>query len=213
LGIKFITIENQIETMINTVVFDLGGIIEKHRTKQFCKKFARRHKISYKKFYHAWIRSRNRADLGKIMPSQFANELNKALGFSLKPKDYFDEYSKFVKIDVNLVKKMKRKLKGKYKLCILSNNNRVNEIDLLKFVNIYKIFDVVIISYKVGTIKPRKKIYKILFKKAHSRPEEMLFIDDLIENIKVARVLGMKGIVFKNKKQLKRDLRKHGICF
>jgi len=40
----------------------------------------------------------------------------------------------------------------------------------------------------------------------HNHPENIIFIDDREDNIKIAHELGMNGIVFVSAKQLKHDL-------
>ena len=59
-----------------------------------------------------------------------------------------------------------------------------------------------------GTIKHVYFLDNMHFK---LKPEECIFIDDLKETLKPARKLGMKTILFRNNKQLVRDLRKFNI--
>ena len=46
---------------------------------------------------------------------------------------------------------------------------------------------------------------------ASAKPQECLFIDDLIENIQAAELVGIKGIHFKSSRQLKNELLRIGI--
>ena len=72
----------------------------------------------------------------------------------------------------------------------------------------YKAFDVVISSCRVGARKPEIKIYKILLKKLKAKAKECIFIDDLNENLKPAKKLGMKVVLAKNPKQIIKDVSK-----
>jgi len=58
---------------------------------------------------------------------------------------------------------------------------------------------------------PRKRPYKYVLKKMHTKPKNALFIDNMPSNIVGARDVGINGIVFKNAAQLKRDLREFGV--
>lgn len=44
--------------------------------------------------------------------------------------------------------------------------------------------------------KPEPEIYQYLFNRFDLKPEDCFFIDDLEENIKTGKFLGMDGIVF-----------------
>lgn len=52
-----------------------------------------------------------------------------------------------------------------------------------------------------------------MLKKINSKPEESLFIDDQEKNVFAARSTGMKGIIYKDIKQLKKELKKYFISF
>lgn len=58
-------------------------------------------------------------------------------------------------------------------------------------------FDPVIISCEVKAAKPDPAIYMILLKKISLKPEEILFIDDKKENLRVAERLGIQTIHYK----------------
>lgn len=78
---------------------------------------------------------------------------------------------------------------------------------------VYKKFHPVILSCEVGLSKPYRAIFRLALRKAHVRPREAVFIDDLPENIAGACRVGMHGIIFKNIRQLKRDLKKLGVLW
>jgi len=69
-------------------------------------------------------------------------------------------------------------------------------------------FDGKIISGEVGKIKPDPEIFHILTKKFNLNPENSIFIDDKLVNIKAANLLGFHGIHFQNATLLRNDLKK-----
>lgn len=75
----------------------------------------------------------------------------------------------------------------------------------------FNCFRDIVVSGKVKEIKPEPAIYKILLTRNQLRPEECLFIDDSPSNVETAKNLGMKGIIFKNPKQLTKELKKLSI--
>ena len=74
-----------------------------------------------------------------------------------------------------------------------------------------KEFDEVILSGKVGLIKPDPAIYHLLLSKIAYRAEECVFIDDSLVNVEAARDLGMMAIHFKSPEGLKRLLGECGV--
>lgn len=93
------------------------------------------------------------------------------------------------------------------KLVALSNVIRAHsEVNGKK--GIYKLFDLSILSYEVGLKKPNPKIYRLTFDKLGLKPEETVFIDNKSQNVKAARKLGAKGILYKSPKQLRNGLMK-----
>ena len=69
-------------------------------------------------------------------------------------------------------------------------------------------FDGKIISGEVGKIKPDPEIFYILTKTFNIIPENSVFIDDKLTNIKVANLIGFHGIQFQNATLLRNDLEK-----
>lgn len=63
-----------------------------------------------------------------------------------------------------------------------------------------------VISYEVECCKPNEYIYNCLFEKYNLVPSECVFIDDREENIKMAQKLGMRGILFKNYEEARKEL-------
>lgn len=59
-----------------------------------------------------------------------------------------------------------------------------------------KFFDGTVVSALEGCIKPDPKIYEILLDRYRLKPEECLFIDDVEENIRAAKELGMDVYLF-----------------
>jgi putative hydrolase of the HAD superfamily len=83
-----------------------------------------------------------------------------------------------------------------YHIYVLSNFSEKlhkecgNKLDFLKEIDGY------ILSYQEKLIKPDDQIYQLLIKRYNLNPEESVFIDDKMVNIKAARKSGLHGIVF-----------------
>ena len=194
--------------MIKAILFDSGGVIIDQRLF-----FERMNKIfqpkDRKKFWHeinieAIPLCKNliseRVFWGKIA------KLNKKSPKKIPKNLWRQDYENLTKVKQDVLDIIK-KLKMKYKLGLVSNSISYHE-KINKKRGIYNFFDVVILSHKIGLTKDSKEIFLLAAKKLKVRPFQCIFIDDVREFVNVAKSIGMKAILFKNNKQLKKDLNK-----
>lgn len=59
--------------------------------------------------------------------------------------------------------------------------------------------------------KPHPSFFHAHLEKTNLRPDQLIFIDDKLENVKAAQAVGMHAIHFKNVKQLRQELIKKNI--
>jgi len=98
-------------------------------------------------------------------------------------------------------------LHKKYRLIMLSNNHPPT-IDIIKFKHkhLTKFFDKIYFSAELKMKKPNKEFFLHMIKDAKLNPSECIFVDDKEQNVKAGIELGIKGIVFKNVEQFKKEL-------
>lgn len=193
--------------MIKGIIFDFGGVLS---TKMHLRNFAE----EFSKIYNA-----DEIEFKNLIIKLWLSARTEEKGFL----NFWNELGKFLKIEPNRVKKdiirssgfreelltyIITNLKDKYKLGILSNHIRCWLEDVIKEKNITSIFNEIITSYNYKVAKPNKEIYKIALKKLNLKPEETIYIDDMEKNVKIAKELGMKGIVFKDFNSFKEELEK-----
>jgi putative hydrolase of the HAD superfamily len=61
--------------------------------------------------------------------------------------------------------------------------------------------DVAVYSAEVKLVKPDPRIYQLALERLGIKPDEAVFVDDLLENVEAARALGMCGVQFKTAAQ------------
>jgi 2-haloacid dehalogenase len=74
-----------------------------------------------------------------------------------------------------------------------------------------ELFDDILISGAVSTIKPERRIFTLLLERIGRRAEECVFIDDSAANIETAVQLGFRCVHFQSPEQLERELREYGV--
>jgi len=98
---------------------------------------------------------------------------------------------------INHIKKLKRS--GNYKIVILSNVNPTHwEYGKNKKWNFLHFFDDLLLSFKLHMIKPDLEIFKHTINICSCKPEEIIYTDDRLENVKAARKLGINTIHYSN---------------
>jgi putative hydrolase of the HAD superfamily len=112
----------------------------------------------------------------------------------LTEKQFWEAWSLLIGEETEVVKIMNN-LTIKYPVWLLSNTNPFHILE-----EQFKLFDKItggIYSFEVGSRKPEEDIFIKALEIAGSTADEILFIDDLIENVEMARSLSMKSIHFK----------------
>jgi len=205
---------------VKAIILDIGGVlfINKnelkkrkiiHRNLGVHQEIAKRLKISLDQYFDSIGSAYAKSLKGKITKSDLLTILYKKLNVSRKilEKFYYNAYKKYVKKNKSLISKLINLKKQGYKLAILSDQWHLSKkAHLAK--EFPKLFKPIILSCDVGARKPNIKIYKLVLKKLKVPAKNCLFIDNQEWNIKPAKKLGMKTILFKNNKQLFKEFDK-----
>ena len=189
--------------MIRNIVFDLGGVIMTICQEEAIKRFKSIGLKNVEDFLNPYTQTDIFGDIeeGKISAEQFRAKLSELIG-----KEVTYEECKFAWLgyrqDVPLRNlDILRKLKAQgYKLILLSNTNPFmmswglsGEFDG-NGNSLESYFDSLYLSYKLGVMKPNKKIFQYIIDNEKIQPGESLFIDDGERNINTARLLGFKTL-------------------
>jgi len=86
-------------------------------------------------------------------------------------------------------------LRSRYKTAILSNAGDKTRITMEKVFGLNALVDEIIISAEEGVAKPDHALYEIALRRLDSKPENCIFVDDLLENVNAAIAIGMNAIL------------------
>ena len=137
-------------------------------------------------------------------------------------KDFLEEVSKKFNISVNEIIKgldlakpnevfdIAKELSTKYEVYLLSNQLRFRT-EFIKSNFDLSFFKQTFFSNEVKLKKPSEEIFLYTLKQIKKQANECLFVDDNIDNITTAKKLGINTIQFKNKEQLKKELKDFSI--
>jgi len=174
-------------------------------------------KVRFTDFRNAYIKARDalyvEADANLEEPhfnARISNTLGR-LGFSVDARSgivtgttnaFCEGFMEYVRIDEHTVEVL-RKLQGKYKLGIVSNF-AIPEcvVKLLETHDLYKFFDVVVVSGAVNKRKPSPEIFQQALEKLGVDASETVFVGDTVDaDIKGAKDTGMKTIFIERRAQ------------
>ena len=142
---------------------------------------------------------------GKISEKNFIERMLEILDHSIDGETFCNYFS-CIFSENNEVCALLPTLKKRYKLILLSNTNSIHEKYGWEHYNFLKYFDDMILSHKIGAVKPEEKIYRAVEKSSGSPVEEHIFIDDIEEYVNAAKTLNWDGIHFKGYKFLVEQL-------
>lgn len=205
--------------MIKLIVFDLWNtlIYKKVKLDTYHKLLKEKNvKISKKEFVSIFEKSLQRKKwkserkaYKKLCKNLGLETSKENLDFIVNFRDGIEEKVKTYSHTSSILRKLK---KQGYKIGIVSNISYFSVKRVKKHTNFLKYIDYPLFSYLAGTVKPDKKIFKKMLRKARVNPEQALMIGDNYENdVKTPRSLGMKAILYENYPQLKKELKKLGI--
>ena len=195
--------------MIKTVLFDLGGVLMRTEDLQPRKELAARYDMSFEELTDLIYRMESawQATLGEISAEEHWEEVRKKFALSPQEIERFKEsYWAGDTLDEQLIDFIQG-LNSEYTTGLLSNAWSDLRKALTEDWEIIDVFQHVFISAELGLAKPDPKIYYHVVEEVDCQPHEIVFLDDMIENVESARQVGLNAIHFRSREQALGELR------
>jgi len=110
-----------------------------------------------------------------------------------------------IQIDLGLITYIDE-LHKKYKTALLTNGHFEFLEPRLEETQLDSVFDKIVISSRLGLVKPDPRIYAYMLNELGVKADEAVFIDDIGRNVQGAEAAGMHTILYESFRQFKRDL-------
>lgn len=213
LSLLFFAISFSLFATPKAVVFDFGGVLA-NPDEKIVKAFI------MKTFNFPLVeidgikKARLEALASGISEEEFWLNLAKTKRITL-PENWLVEFATIIKTAINvnsdmyaLIEQLK---KNEMPVALLSNiDDRAAKI--VRDCGLYRPFEPCLLSCEIGVDKPNPKAYEMLIDKLSMLPHDVVFIDDLKENVEAARKAGIDAILFQSASQIREELAKRG-CF
>lgn len=184
--------------MIKNIIFDIGNVILQFDIKEVIPNFTK--KESEKQFIinniinsPEWLQY-SLIDTGFISREQaieIVEDRTNHINDELIEKFWY-RYNDYSFINDNVIDIIKELKEKDYKIYLLSNINS-HAYNHIKDNKLFNLVDGYVFSYIEHQVKPYVGIYNTLLERYKLIPQECLFIDDNIKNIKTANELGIQG--------------------
>lgn len=197
----------------SVIVFDLGNVLIPFDYNILIKKLDAVKEGSGKHFvdtYFANYEFHRDFERGEISEEKFIERMLEILDHTIDGETFCNYFSCVFKQNKE-VAALLPVLKKNYKLILLSNTNSIHKKYGWEHYDFLKYFDDLILSHKIGAVKPEEKIYRAVEKSSGLPAEEHIFIDDIEEYVEAAKGLGWDGIQFKGYDYLVEELKLKGV--
>ncbi|MDD5031533.1 MAG: PEP-utilizing enzyme [Patescibacteria group bacterium] len=195
--------------MIRLIILDCYGLVLNegypNTAKALAKKFGGNWKNYHDIFYHKYF---NLAATRKITQKEAWLLPIKDFNLPISLPEIKKLHYGLMKLNKETVKLNEELNKGGYETLLLSKNTRSQLADVVKKFGFKKIFKNIINTWELGLPKASEKTLKLILKRFKVKPEEVIYIDDQENNLVDARGIGIKTILIKNFKDMKKELEK-----
>lgn len=194
--------------MIRNIIFDVGKVLVSYEPDAYMERLGL-DETQRKAVNHAMFENKlwDLSDKGVGTPEEFLQK------FIAGAPEYEEEIRRvhttvggtieLLPYAMNWILELKERGYHIYILSNYSENMYRQTREKLKFL---PLMDGAVFSYAYKQMKPEREIYLTLMDEYWLEPEESVFLDDRLENIKGAQKLGIHGIVFENYEQAKKEL-------
>ncbi len=191
---------------ISTVIFDLGRVMVNIDFDAFPNALGLSTPEARAPYRSAVAMHARLFETGKISAAEFIDRLFDVFHQSYTRDHLLFAWNEIIRDDVTGMAGLIGRVQERCATAMLSNTSTVHfekaERDCLTVGMITRRF----LSFEIGAAKPAPEIYSHVIRELQTDPAQLLFIDDLQENIDAARAAGMNGHLFTGLEHLERDL-------
>lgn len=188
---------------IKNIIFDFGGVlfnIDYKLTERALSKLIQK-PFSFKGV-PGLSRTLNQYETGKINTETFIWKIQKRCNNEVQGRDVMDAWnSMLLSIPKERLEFLIR-LKQNYKVYLLSNINEMHADFADRYIKKNhgmadwqnQCFNKIYYSHIIKNRKPNKSIYNYVIEDADINPSQSIFIDDLADNVKIAKLSGLHAV-------------------
>lgn len=194
-------------------VFDLGNVLIRLDYDRVLDRIEARSRFSREQLVSMLDSAGGYRDLerGLISFKEFHERLRERAGYTDDLRTFRDVWGDFFGGPTEGIDEVLRRVRQRYRVAFLSNSNEVHaDVIPRRFAALFGKDDVFIYSHRLRCAKPDPEIFQQTLEMLAAKPEQVLFVDDLAENVAAARNMGIQAFQFRDSVELVRDLEQAG---
>lgn len=196
--------------MKQTLFFDLGNVLLFFSHQKMCLQIAKAYETTPEMVYDAFFKNRLSSlyELGEITSDELHSHLNRTFKKEVNFLALMQAASNIFEPNTEIIPIVKKLKEQGTRLILLSNTCEAHFNYAYSHYPVLKLFDEFLLSYELKLQKPDPRIFHKALAHAHGKP--CFYTDDLGENIRAAKKVGLKGVRYSDPKSLQRHLTTQG---
>lgn len=194
---------------INWFLFDLGNTLIKISYERVIENICRDSSVTRDELMEVLEEPGSYRDMerGAVSFWEFYEFLCDKTGYRGSIRDFHEIWSDFFDGTYPGAEELLERVRARYRVAFLSNSNEIHaELIPKKFSSLFEKDDRFIFSHRFKVAKPDPEIFRRALDTIGATPHQVVFIDDLSENVAAARSLGMQAFQFIDTLSLIRQL-------
>jgi putative hydrolase of the HAD superfamily len=188
------------------IIFDYGGVLAFHQTAADSAGMANIAGLPAPVFHELYWTDRLAYDRGLTTAEDYWNDLARRGGVALDSQQISQlieaDIESWLKFDSQMYDFAESLRRNGKQIAVLSNMPRELGEALKARTKGFAPFAHLTLSYEVQSVKPEPAIYEHCLAGMALRPEETLFLDDRVENIRGAERVGIDGVQFTSRDEV-----------
>ncbi|HEX6097477.1 MAG TPA: HAD family phosphatase [Thermoanaerobaculia bacterium] len=200
--------------MITWFLFDLGNTLIKLAYERVLENVCRSASLSRDQLVEVLEEPGGYRDMerGAVTFREFYDFIADKAGYRGSLHDFREIWSDFFDGPIAGSEDLLDRIRAKYRVAFLSNSNEVHaELIPRRFSSLFRKDDRFVFSHRFRVAKPDPEMFRRALEVIGALPQNVVFIDDLIENVLAARAEGIRAFQFVDAVQLKRELTAEGL--
>jgi HAD superfamily hydrolase (TIGR01509 family) len=200
--------------MITWFVFDLGNTLIKLAYERVMENICRDATVTRDELVEILEEPGSYRDMerGAVSFWEFYELLCDKSGYRGSVREFHEVWSDFFDGPFPGAEELLERVRARYRVAFLSNSNEVHaELIPRKFPSLFEKNDRFIFSHRFKVAKPDPEIFRRALETIGATPQQVVFIDDLSENVAAAKSLGIQAFQFIDTVTLTRQLEAEGL--
>ena len=202
--------------MINTIIFDLGGVLIDWNPKYLYRKiFSSEEEITHFLEQICTPEWNEEQDGGRSIADGTEWLVQKHPDHEQQIRAFYDRWTEMLGDPLSGTVDIFRQLResGKHRIYALTNWSAETFPIARERYDFLNWFDGIVVSGEERMRKPFPEFYQLLLDRYKAKAEECIFIDDNYRNVAAAEAVGISGIHFTSAEQLRTELENSGLIY